>query len=152
MQFENNRCYSTVLHFAVSGTRLLYQQSSELLAKAASSQTVLPSIKSCSQTAPATCWPCCQADNMAKGIYCKSRVSAHNFKTAGLQVSSWTAIHMTTEPRQASKLHITSHQEKLPGATQTRQDPAAAARSTHVFPLLPLHPHFLSVRLAPGSE
>lgn len=36
----------------MSGTRLLYQQSAELLAKAVAAQTVLPGTKSCSQTTP----------------------------------------------------------------------------------------------------
>lgn len=52
MQFENNRCYYTALRFAVSGTRLLYQQSPELLAKAVPAQTALPGTKPCSQTSP----------------------------------------------------------------------------------------------------
>ena len=52
----------------------------------------------------ATCLPRCRTDNMAKGVYCKGRVSPHNCKTKqehrfrhGLQ------YHVATEPRQASK-------------------------------------------------
>lgn len=75
MQFESNRCYSTVLHFAASGTRLLYQQSPELLAKAVSAQTVLPGTKSCSQT---SCYAPCHVPalllDIVKGVYCKGRV------------------------------------------------------------------------------
>lgn len=145
MQFENNRCYSAVLHFAVTGTRLLYQQSSEFLARVVSSQTALPSTNSCSQTATATCCPCCQADDTAKRIYCKSRVSTHNFKTKqehrfhhGLQ------YHMTTEPRQASKLHITSHPGKTSrsytnqtglGSCSQKHPCLSTAPSSSPFPL-----------------
>lgn len=109
MQFENNRCYSTVLHFAVSGTRLLYQQSAELLAKAVAAQTVLPGTKSCSQTTPPhrtmphAC-PTAKTDNMAKGVYCKGRVSPHNGKTNREHRFHHGLQHPNAKkPRQASR-------------------------------------------------
>lgn len=156
MQFENNRCYTAFLHFAVSGTRLLSQQSPELLAKAASAQTALLGTKACSQTSPShvTCLPCCWTDNVAKGVYGKGRTSTPSCKTMqDHRLHHQLKHHTVLSPHKPpSKQQASWQTRQLSGAVHNKQNLAAAVGSPQVVPLLLLHPYFSTVRFTPGCE